>query len=211
MWGTPTSGFLETPGTPRKHPILPKGKVLSTCLHLQPQGVRIVHYTSTLSTRRAAQVAGVERSAILTAFQRNGHWRGVVPHRLPKGHLLWDTSAIFHACGKILTSPRPTPHNEFRDHVCKLTGTDVLQGDKFAAYLLWESAVGATPRERTDNTFCDLRDFRRQVAALAKRVGSMMRDEEHLTSEDWSRCNSEADQIEQAVSLVCNPLRWRIV
>lgn len=167
-----------------------------------------MQHTFSFTTRRVAEIAGVERSAILTAFQRHGHWRGIVPRRQPNGRLLWPAQAVLQACGKLPQSARPTPTDALRDRVCAQASVDLFQGHQFAAHILSESAHGATPREQIQNLAADLRDFAELAGALARRVGDTMQNEEAMQTDDWRLYEYHADQISHAVEHVCAPLRW---
>ncbi|MBT9527081.1 MAG: hypothetical protein IV105_17630 [Rhizobacter sp.] len=61
-----------------------------------------------LTTRQAARLRGVEPHQPYSHFKRKGHWKGVVPSKLPNGRLLWNRDDILRAEGLVpADGPQP--------------------------------------------------------------------------------------------------------
>lgn len=52
-----------------------------------------------LTTRQLAKLAGVETFIIYSALSRLGHWRGLEPHRLENGRLIWRADKVRRVLG----------------------------------------------------------------------------------------------------------------
>jgi hypothetical protein len=162
-----------------------------------------------LTTRRAADIAGVERHVLLTSLQRHGHWRGVTPRRQLNGRLLWPTMAIYQALGRLPVTGLHSPAEKLRQHLCeRAPHADPFHVQAACDALLAETAHGATAQERFASLRCDLADFEAHAQAVAVRVGAALNDENHATPADWRLFNAAAERIEQATSQVVAPLRW---
>lgn len=162
-----------------------------------------------LTTRRVAEIAGVERCAILTAFQRHGHWKTVVPRRQGNGRLLWPAVAVYQALGKLPPNGRQTPTDIARDRACLQTGADPYQAHLIVSHNLSERVVGATPRERLDDLKAKLQEQLHQIEATGRAVGYALVDEEATTPVDWADFNASARDIISATERAVQPLLWR--
>jgi hypothetical protein len=162
-----------------------------------------------LTTRRVAEVAGVERCAILTAFQRHGHWKTVVPRRQGNGRLLWPAVAVYQALGKLPPNGRQTPIDTARDRACRQTGVDPYQAHLIVSHELSERVFGATPRERLDDLKASLDELRHRIKAAGRRIGYALGDEQATTPADWADFNSFARDLASDVESAVQPLLWR--
>lgn len=162
-----------------------------------------------LSLKRVCEISGVPSEVVRTSLKDKGHWRLIVPRKLPNGRLLFDAVAVFKACGKLPKTP-PGPAEEIRDHICSHTGAELFQGHLFSEYLTCELTRGDTFRDRKRNLLIALRHERHIQSALAAQVRNLMLDEESLTEDDWRRFNYEADLTEETAKHLCTPLRWHL-
>lgn len=162
-----------------------------------------------VTTRRVAELAGVERCAILTAFQRHGHWKTVVPRRQANGRLLWPAVGVYQALGKLPPNRSQTPTDIARDRACLQTGADPYQAHLIVGHSLSERVVGNTPRERLDDLKASLDDLRHQIKAAGRRVGYALVDEQATTAADWAEFNGLARDIASDVESAVRPLLWR--
>lgn len=96
------------------------------------------HFSFT--TRRAAEIACVEKHVLLTALQRHGHWRGIVPRKLPSGHLRWESSAVYEVCG-VLPAARNAQAESWRAAVCGKIDVDPLAAYKVITCLIGMHAL----------------------------------------------------------------------
>lgn len=163
-----------------------------------------------LTTRRAAEIAGVERHVLLTSLQRHGHWRGVAPRKQPNGRLLWPAVAVYEALGKLSALPVRSPAARLRQRLCeRAPNADPFHVQAACDALLTESPDGDTPRQRFDSVLRDLADLEAHMQAVSARIGAVLCDEERMTPDGWQAFNEAAVRIEHAAALVCTPLRWR--
>lgn len=162
-----------------------------------------------LTTRRVAELAGVDRCAILTAFQRHGHWRNVVPRRQGNGRLLWPAVAVYQSLGKLPPNLSQSPTDTARDRACLQTGADPYQAHLIVSHALSEGVVGATPRERLDDLKASLYELRHSIKAARRRAGNAMGDEQATTSADWAEFNELARDLASDVETAVQPLLWR--
>lgn len=163
-----------------------------------------------LTTRRAAEIAGVERHVLLTSLQRHGHWKGVAPRRLPNRRLLWPAVAVYQALGKLPPYMDRSPAGRLRQHLSERAPL----ADPYHVHLVCEALLSGTPQGRSpaecfEVVRRDLDDLEAIVRAVATRVCNALNDEEHADADDWRTFAACADRIEAAAGLVVAPLRWR--
>lgn len=161
------------------------------------------------TTRRVSELAGVERCAILTAFQRRGHWKTVVPRRQANGRLLWPAVAVYQALGKLPPNLGTTPTDTARYRACLQTGADPYQAHLIVSHDLSERVVGATPRERLDDLKASLDELRHRIKAAGRRIGYAMGDEQATTATDWADFNAFARDLASDLESAVRPLLWR--
>lgn len=162
------------------------------------------------STLRAAEISGLQPHVLRNHFRRNGHWRGIVPIKLPSGHLRWSSIAVYQALGKLPPpAGRPTPSSLIRDRACRQADIDPFQAHRFTEYLLSGVVVGATSRARLDDMKADLRDLRHIIEAAGRRIGYALVDEQETTPSDWAEFNAQAHRLTDALALAVKPLQWR--
>lgn len=171
-----------------------------------------MQYHFSFTTRRAAEVAGVHPHVVLTSFRRNGHWLGIVPIKLPNGHLRWPSVAVYEALGRLPKSPRRTPSDDIREAACAATGADAFHAHKvISGYLLAE--LPTPDDDRAAEGFEALKTRGRHLLHLIDAFGATVRNalvrEEHLSRDDWHDCNNLAASITRSTEAACRPLLWR--
>ena len=164
------------------------------------------HFSFT--TRRAAEVAGVEKHVLLTALQRHGNWRGIVPIKLPSGHLRWPAAAVYQAAGQ-LPQGRATPATQAREHVCAHTDADPFQSQKVLDHLFSSEPQGNDPAGRFAHLFARVQHLIDHADAVAGLARATMHDEDNLSADDARRLRWLADCLEVAADNSVRPLLWR--
>lgn len=167
-----------------------------------------------ISTRRAAQLAGVEPHVLITALGRHGHWKGVTPRKMPNGRLLWPSLDIYAAIGK-LPPPLNRPVDRLRDHLASVSGADPFAAHQIAAALLADGAQRPqqaelfTDPQAEGALFADLAAVLSIVKAAASRIGSTISRLEGRESPDmWAKLNQTADRFKTEVEHLCRPMTW---
>ena len=163
-----------------------------------------------LSTKKAAQVAGVAPHILLNHYRRAGHWRGIVPRKLPSGHLRWPAAAVYQAAGH-LPQDLPTPASRAREHVCQHTGADPLAAQQTLQHLFGDEPIGATPAARFAYLHARIDHLIEHLEGVARLAGASMVDEHLLSRDDIRRLHWAADRIEIAAGRPVRPLRWLAV
>lgn len=160
------------------------------------------------TTRRAAEIAGVENHVLLTSLQRHGHWRGIEPIRLPNRQLRWPSVAVYQALGKIPPNGR-APADECREFVCQQTQADPFQVHQVCAELYSDKVKGNNPHERFAYASTRIKHGIAQIEALASLIRQTLDDEEALSDADIARFHALAADLDRANRLLTDPLRWR--
>lgn len=160
-----------------------------------------------LTTKRTAEIAGIAPHVLLNHYRRAGHWRGIVPRKLPSGHLRWPAAAVYQAAGH-LPQDLPTPASRAREHVCQHTGADPLAAQQVLQHLFDGETIGATPADRFAYLHARIDHLIEHLEGVARLAGATMADEEHLSRDDIRRLHWAADRIEIVAARPVRPLRW---
>lgn len=160
-----------------------------------------------LTTKRAAEIAGVPQYILLSAFKRRGHYLGVVPRKQANGRHLWPAKEIYQARG-LMPQDLPTPASRARDHVCQHTGADPQAAQQTLQHLFSDEPIGATPAARFAYLHARIDHLIEHLEGVARLAGATMADEEHLGRDDIRRLHWAADRIEIAAARPVRPLRW---
>lgn len=162
-----------------------------------------------LTTPQLCAIAGVERHIPLTAFRRNGHWKGVVPRKLPNGRLLWPAVQAYQALGKLPPAGRPSPASLLREAVCSRSpDADPFQAQQATEALFSEQSTGATLDLQVGNLLTDLKLLSELVAAHRRRAGQVMQAEDQLGQDQARRLNHAAEDITREVEKLTSVLNW---
>lgn len=159
------------------------------------------------STKKAAQVAGVAPHILLNHYRRAGHWRGIVPRKLPSGHLRWPAADVYSASGH-LPQGRATPATRAREYVCAHTDVDLFQSQKVLDLLFSIEPQGKAAADRFAHLFARVQHLIDHADAVAGLARVTMHDEEHLTADDARRLRYLADGLEVAAGSAVRPLLW---
>lgn len=162
-----------------------------------------------LSTKRAAEIAGVPQYILLSAFKRHGHYLGVAPRKQPNGRHLWPAATLYQALGRLPQQGRATPATRARQHICTHTGADPFQVQQATEHLFSDQPKGDTPAERLAYMLARIDHLSGQASAVAGLTRETLADEDHLTLDDWRRLNWAAEHFTQAAASVARPMLWR--
>ena len=163
-----------------------------------------------LTTKRAAEIAGVPQYILLSAFKRHGHYLGVAPRKQANGRHLWPATALYLALGR-LPKDLPTPASRARDHVCQHTGADPLAAQQVLQHLFSGEPIGATPADRFAYLHARIDHLIEHLEGVGRLAGATMADEGLLSRDDIRRLHWAADRIEVAAGRPVRPLRWLAV
>ena len=163
-----------------------------------------------LTTKAAAQALGVAPHVLLNHYRRAGHWRGIVPRKLPSGHLRWPAAAVYQASG-LMPQDLPTPASRAREHVCLHTGADPLASQQTLQHLFSDEPIGATPADRFAYLHARIDHLIEHLEGVGRLAGATMADEGLLSRDDIRRLHWAADRIEVAAGRPVRPLRWLAV
>jgi len=162
-----------------------------------------------LSTRRAAEIAGVARHVLLNHYRRAGQWHGVKPGKLASGHLTWPAVRFYQALGKLPPDARQGPAESLRDTLTARTCADPFQAQQVCAALLSQDPTGTTHRERLSALLTDAQHLADHAEAFGRRAGQVLAHENLFGNDDFRRLNIAAEDIEQACAKAITPLKWR--
>lgn len=161
-----------------------------------------------ISTRRTAQLAGVEPHVIVMRLQRAGNYLGVKPRKAENGNWVWPVAEVYKALGLFPASKRSAAQG-LQDRAIEATGADVLAAHLIVDWLHQSSRQAVSRRGRTDEMFADIRDQISLVEACRARVGFALNDEGSMTPDDWTTANALASSLESELSSLVSYLRWR--
>jgi len=163
-----------------------------------------------ITTRAAAALFGVDIQTLQSAHKMHGHYKSVVPRKLPNGRLAWPVLEIYKAIGKLSSAPRHDPATKLRELVCAtVPDLDPFQAQRFSEVLFTDEQRGNTVAERLETALLSLSLLVALIDAQAERTRSLMKDESQLSADTLRRLNHFAEDLSTATENLSQPLLWR--
>lgn len=163
-----------------------------------------------LSTRRVAQLDGVEKHVVDMSLQRKGHYKGVVPKKLANGHYAWPAAEVYAALGLFDESKRPAAQG-LQDRIIEATGADLLATHRVTGWLFETSRDALTAREAIDEMQADSVDVVALFSAYVSRLGFALKHEDDLTPADIEKNRRLALELDRQLCTAIRFLQWRSV